>query len=302
MFKKISLIFIISMLFLFTACEDDSKNYKPSYQKQKVIDKKIYTFGIHPLHNPKYLFEVYQPLVDYLNNNLKNKNIEIKLEASRNYDFFNQKLFSREFDFALPNPYQTIKALEVGYKVFAKMGDDENFRGIFLVRKDSGIKNFEDIKGKKISYPAPTALAATILPQYFLYENKIDINKDIENIYVGSQESSIMNVYLKQSDVAATWPPPWESFIKQRPEIANEVEIIWQTKNLPNNSLVARDDLPAQLVEEIAMLFIQLHENEEGKKILEKIVLSKFEIANENTYKVVKDFIVDFEKDVRLIK
>ena len=302
MFKKISLIFIISMLFLFTACEDDSKNYKPSYQKQKVIDKKIYTFGIHPLHNPKYLFEVYQPLVDYLNNNLKNKNIEIKLEASRNYDFFNQKLFSREFDFALPNPYQTIKALEVGYKVFAKMGDDENFRGIFLVRKDSGIKNFEDIKGKKISYPAPTALAATILPQYFLYENKIDINKDIENIYVGSQESSIMNVYLKQSDIAATWPPPWESFIKQRPEIANEVEIIWQTKNLPNNSLVARDDLPAQLVEEIAMLFIQLHENEEGKKILEKIVLSKFEIANENTYKVVKDFIVDFEKDVRLIK
>ena len=216
--------------------------------------------------------------------------------------FLIQKLFSREFDFALPNPYQTIKALEVGYKVFAKMGDDENFRGIFLVRKDSGIKNFEDIKGKKISYPASTALAATILPQYFLYENKIDINKDIENIYVGSQESSIMNVYLKQSDVAATWPPPWESFIKQRPEIANEVEIIWQTKNLPNNSLVARDDLPAQLVEEIAMLFIQLHENEEGKKILEKIVLSKFEIANENTYKVVKDFIVDFEKDVRLIK
>ncbi|CAM3847329.1 phosphate/phosphite/phosphonate ABC transporter substrate-binding protein [Arcobacter cloacae] len=302
MFKKISLIFIISMLFLFTACEDDSKNYKPSYQKQKVIDKKIYTFGIHPLHNPKYLFEVYQPLVDYLNNNLKNKNIEIKLEASRNYDFFNQKLFSREFDFALPNPYQTIKALEVGYKVFAKMGDDENFRGIFLVRKDSGIKNFEDLKGKKISYPASTALAATILPQYFLYENKIDINKDIENIYVGSQESSIMNVYLKQSDIAATWPPPWEAFIKQRPEIANEVEIIWQTKNLPNNSLVARDDLPAQLVEEITGLFIQLHENEEGKKILEKIVLSKFEIANENTYKVVKDFIVDFEKDVRLIK
>ncbi|RXJ85452.1 phosphate/phosphite/phosphonate ABC transporter substrate-binding protein [Arcobacter cloacae] len=302
MLKKINLTFFISILFLFTGCDDDSKSYTPSYQKQKVIDKKIYTFGIHPLHNPKYLFEVYQPLVDYLNNNLKNENIEIKLEASRNYDFFNQKLFSREFDFALPNPYQTVKALEVGYKVFAKMGDDENFRGIFLIRKDSGIKNFEDVKGKKISYPAPTALAATILPQQFLYENKIDINKDIENIYVGSQESSIMNVYLRQSDIAATWPPPWEAFIKQRPEIANEVEIIWQTRNLPNNSLVARDDLPAQLVEEIAMLFIQLHENEEGKKILEKIVLSKFEIANENSYKVVKDFIVDFEKNVRLIK
>ena len=302
MLKKITLIFFISILFLFTACEDDSKSYTPSYQKEKVIDKKIYTFGIHPLHNPKYLFELYEPLVDYLNNNLENKKIEIKLEASRNYDFFNKKLFSREFDFALPNPYQTVKALEVGYKVFAKMGDDENFRGIFLVRKDSGIKNFEDLKGKKISYPAPTALAATILPQQLLYENKIDINKDIENIYVGSQESSIMNVYLKQSDIAATWPPPWEIFLKQRPEIANEVEIIWQTKNLPNNSLVVRDDISEELISEISLLFTQLHLNEEGKKILDKIGLSQFEIANENTYKVVKDFIIDFEKNVRVIK
>lgn len=182
------------------------------------------------------------------------------------------------------------------------MGDDENFRGIFLVRKDSGIKNFEDLKGKKISYPAPTALAATILPQQLLYENKIDINKDIENIYVGSQESSIMNVYLKQSDIAATWPPPWETFIKQRPEIANEVEIIWQTKNLPNNSLVVRDDISEELISEISLLFTQLHLNEEGKKILDKIGLSQFEIANENTYKVVKDFIIDFEKNVRVIK
>ncbi|MEZ4694040.1 MAG: PhnD/SsuA/transferrin family substrate-binding protein [Aliarcobacter sp.] len=64
-----------------------------------------------------------------------------------------------------------------------------------------------------------------------------------------------MNVYLKQSDIAATWPPPWETFIKQRPEIANEVEIIWQTKNLPNNSLVVRDDISEELISEISLLF-----------------------------------------------
>ena len=55
--------------------------------KKKGYRQKIYTFGIHPLHNPKISFELYEPLVDYLNNNLENKKIEIKLEASRNYDF-----------------------------------------------------------------------------------------------------------------------------------------------------------------------------------------------------------------------
>jgi phosphonate transport system substrate-binding protein len=300
MIRKITFLLLLSILFLFTACEDENENYVPSYQKEKVLDKRIYTFGIHPLHNPKYLFEVYQPLVDYINANLKD--VEIKLEASRNYDVYNQKLFSREFDFALPNPYQTIKALEVGYKVFAKMADDENFRGIILARKDSEIKDFSDVKGKKISYPASTALAATMLPQYFLYENGIDVNKDIENIYVGSQESSIMNVYLKTTDFAATWPPPWEAFIKQRPEIATEVEIIWETNNLPNNSLIVRDNVSPELTKEISKLLVELHLNKDGKKILEKIHLSRFEVANEDTYKVVKDFIVDFEKNVRVIK
>ncbi len=40
------------------------------------------------------------------------------------------------------------------------MSDDNNFRGIILVRKDSGIKKLTDLKGKAESFPTPTALAA----------------------------------------------------------------------------------------------------------------------------------------------
>ena len=122
------------------------------------------------------------------------------------------------------------------------MADDQNFRGIILVRKDSEIKNFSDLKNKVVSYPAPTALAATMMPQMLLYKNGIDINKDIKNIYVGSQESSIMSVFLKKSDAAPAGPPPWKAFIKKRPEIKKQVMIKWQTTALPNNGLVVRKD------------------------------------------------------------
>ncbi|BAK73526.1 phosphate/phosphite/phosphonate ABC transporter substrate-binding protein [Arcobacter sp. L] len=298
--KKLNIIVFIVILFFFNGCEDTSNNYSPTYQKNKVLDKKIYILGVHPLHNPKHLFEVYQPLVDYLNENLKD--ITIQLEASRNYDSFNEKLSLRHFAFALPNPYQTLKSLDYGYKIFGKMADDEKFKGIIIVRKDSNIIDFKDLKDKKISYPASTALAATMLPQYFLYENGIDINKDLKNIYVGSQESAIMSVYLKATDLGATWTQPWEIFKKDRPNIANELKVLWETKSLPNNGLVARNDVPEELINRIGNLLFNMHLDSKGMLILKKINLTHFEKANSETYDEVKDFINKFEKDIRVIK
>ena len=138
------LLLSISILF-FLGCEKKVEEYKPEYSDNQTISKKVYIFGVHPLHNPKRLFEVYQPLVDHINKHLEG--VIIKLEASRNYASYNKKLFSRHFDFSLPNPYQTVQSLNHGYKVFGKMGDDKTFRGLILVRKDSGIKTVYDLKG-----------------------------------------------------------------------------------------------------------------------------------------------------------
>jgi len=66
------------------------------------------------------------------------------------------------------------------------------------------------------------------MPQRYLFNNGIDINKDIENRYVGSQESSIMNALLGESAAGATWPPPWRLFQKDHPEEAAKLEVIWK--------------------------------------------------------------------------
>ncbi len=161
------------------------------------------------LYNPDKLFEVFQPLVDYLNFQLPE--LKLKLIASKDYAAFEEKLYRGQFDFALPNPYQTLLCLDYGYTVFGKMGNDERFTGLFLVRKDSDIKTFSDIVGKRVSYPSETALAACIMPQDFLFQNGIDIS----NVYTGSQVSSILNVYSKNVDVGATWPIPWFDFKKK---------------------------------------------------------------------------------------
>jgi phosphonate transport system substrate-binding protein len=271
--------------------------YQPSFSKKSPFSATIYHVGIHPLHNPKHLFEIYAPLIDLFNAAIPDASFV--LEASRNYDEFDKKLYASYFDFALPNPYQTVNALKHGYHVFAKMGDDENFRGIILVRKDSHIKQISDLKGKTVAYPAPTALAATLMPQYYLHTHGLNINEDIENRYVGSQESSIMNVLNGEVAAGATWPVPWNAFVQKNPQLAEQLEVKWETEPLLNNSWVAKETVAPAMIYAVKNILLNLQQTEHGKDILASIPISKFETANDATYDPIKTFITTFNQTVR---
>lgn len=276
-----------------------SEVYQPTFSTEIRYGKQ-YIVGIHPLHNPKRLFEVYGPIVDFINVQLPQ--VRFKLEASRNYEEFNKKLYSGHFDFAMPNPYQTIRSLQHGYHVFGKMADDEDFRGIILVRKDSGIEKVTDLKGKAVAYPAKTAVAATMMPQQYLHTHGININTDIENRYVGSQESSIMNVILGHVAAAATWPVPWRTFSAENPQQAAQLEVKWQTEALQNNGWVVRNDVPTALVAQFSQVLFNLQTSANGQKLLAAVPVSHFEAANDQTYKPVQLFLDNFNKNVRAIE
>jgi len=298
-FRPSVMLVLLSMMLV--ACDQKQPvEYSPEYSGSPLlVSEKVFIIGVHPLHNPKRLHDIFGPIADYLSQNVEG--VSFKIEASRNYAIYDKKLYKRKFHFALPNPYQTVNSLKHGYNVFAKMSDDENFRGIFLVRKDSNIKNVADLKGHAISFPAPTALAATMMPQYYLQQHGLNVMQDIDIKYVGSQESSIMNVMLGNTKAGATWPPPWHAISKERPELARELKVIWQTSNLPNNSLIVRDDINLSIVNEVKNLLLNLHKKQEGKKWLAKMELSKFESANNHTYDPVVVFLKRFNKEVRPI-
>lgn len=289
----------LSALVFLTACGSGEREagYQPEFAGQTgPATRAEYLFAVHPLHNPEKLFAVYGPIVDRINQAIPE--VHFTLEASRNYEEFDKKLYARRFDLALPNPYQTVNALRHGYRVFGKMGDDANFRGIFLVRRDSPIREVADLKGRVVSFPARTALAATMLPQHFLYQNGLKYDS-YEAHYVGSQESSIMNAYLGDAAAGATWPPPWIAFQKDHPDQAAQLKVQWQTAPLPNNGLVVRDDFPPALLARVEQVLFSLHEEDAGRALLARLPLSRFERANEATYRPVVDFIGNFNRTER---
>lgn len=299
--QRLLCLFSLSLVLVLAAgCGRESQSTGPQYETTP--DHRglpVYSFAVHPLHNPTKLLEAYQPLMDYLNAKLKDA--RLTLQASRDYGVFEDKYQNRKLDFLLPNPWQTIQAMKAGYHVIAMAGEPSDFKGIIVVRKDSNISRPADLKGKAVSYPAPTALAACIMPQYFLHQNGININRDIENRYVGSQESSMMNVYLRNTAAGATWPPPWRSFQREHPQEAADLKVLWETEPLINNSVMARDDVPAEMRERIRTLLTGLRETAEGKAILACMETARFIRADDKDYDVVRAYGARFEKEVRSI-
>lgn len=296
-------VFDLTLAFalLLMGCSQEQKEAGPRLgQKPPAPNGAIYRIAVHPLHNPVKLLQTYQPLVEELNARLLEARLD--LEASRDYGTFEKKYLARQPEFLLPNPWQTLQAMKVGYNVIAMAGEPGDFRGLLVARKGSGLKHPQDLKGKSVSYPSRTALAACIMPQYFLHENGINVNTDIENRYVGSQESSLMNVYLKQVALSATWPPPWRAFQKDHSQEAAELEVLWETSSLVNNSVMSRDDVPPPIVEQVRVLLIGMAETTKGRSILAGMETARFLPASNKDYDVVRRYIVRFESEVRSVE
>jgi len=293
-----NIVLLIFTALTFNGCHQKTElSYEPTYSKVAGSKQnKILKLGIHPLYKPEKLFETFGPIVKILNEEIPEYQFE--LESSTDYPSYEQKILGRNFDLLLPNPYQTLSAIDQGYKVFAKMSDDYLFRGIILVRKDSDIKNIKDLKGKVVAFPAQSALAATMLPMYFLFKNGISPHTDIITKYVGSQESAMYSVLYKKSDVGVTWTMAWNDLKAKNLEINNHLSILAETDSLPNNSIMARENMESVLIEKILKVFLSLNNTSNGKSILEKMKLSKFEIASNATYLPVRAFISEFNQKV----
>ncbi len=293
--------YCLALLWLLAGCDRDSAAPTgPQYSATPKISTPVYYLAVHPLHNPAKLVQGYQPLIDFLNRHMQGARFE--LEASRDYQVYEAKFRQRDSAFLLPNPWQTLEAMKAGYHVIAQAGDTEDFSGLFIVRTDSDIQTPADLKGKIVTYPSPTALAACIMPQYFLYEKGINIKRDIDNRYVGSQESAIMHAYLGESAAGVSWPPPWRAFQREHPTEAAQLKVLAATPHLINNSVMARDDVPAPVYERVQQLLLRLHESAQGQQILSGMETARFYPADNASYAPVRDFITRFERDVRPVE
>lgn len=298
-----SLILAILACLLCMAWNAQADSHRsPRYGQTPSDSRPVYIVGIHPLHNPAKIFEVYSPLVNYLNKRIPNA--RFKLEAADSFDDFEQKLATGHYHIAHPNPQETVTAIKQGYRVIGMVKRDTPSRGIMLVRRDSGIASISALKGKVIAFPAQTAFAAAMLQQYHLQTRGIDVKRDITAKYVGSQESAIMNVFAGAAAAGCTWTIPWQEFSKKNPEKAAQLTVLWESEPITINSgLVVHKRVPPSIAEKTAEVILAMPDDPEGAAVLKATpLLPAFTRAENRTYLPLQKFLQQFSKTVGPLK
>lgn len=271
--------------------------YAPALAAPPVTGKVTeYSFGVTPMSDFRDVYDVFQPIIERLNAGLPPAT-RLVLEVPRGLAEHGQQLQSRRFAFALSNPYHSWRAVQQGgYRIFAKMGDDSAFRGVWVVRRDSALRTLADFKGKRLSFPPRSALAATMMTQLQLKQHGIDPASDAVSTYVGSQHSAIMQVATGQADAGATWPLAWTTFQRVQPEQARGLEVRFRTAPLINQGIVARADLPPELVQRVAELMMAMNQDAKGRALLAAVPIVAFEGATDAQYDVVRSFMDEYKK------
>ena len=290
---------LLAITLLTLGCSQEAPVAPLQYESKPALqdDRRHYVFLVHPLYNPQLLHQKFEPLMQYLGRQLPGTAFD--LETATDYADFEHKLSLQQGDFALPNPYHALLAQDWGYHVIAKMGDDSVFKGIFIVRRDSSIRQPSDLKGKVVAYPAPTALAAALMPQLYLQKHGVDVQTDISNRYVGTHNSSIMNAYLQQSAASATWPAAWTAFQQSNPAEAAALKVIWETPPLIQNAIIVRNEVPQELSGQVGRLLTTLQQSDEGRRLLADIDTRAFVPASNRDFEVVRVFLKEYDAAVK---
>lgn len=107
MSKILSILGFVSLGMMLVSCDQKRlSEYNPEYGSMSflVAAENEYIIGIHPLHNPKRLYEIFGPIADYLSHNIEGANF--KIEASRNYAAYDKKFTHVNFTLLSPTLFK----------------------------------------------------------------------------------------------------------------------------------------------------------------------------------------------------
>jgi len=286
-FLKFCFILLLVGILWLPACNGHYQNYEPTFSPDS-SNKKVLIFGLPNLSS----YGDCDLFIKYLNKNLSKAKINVL--ACTNADDYLDKLKKRAFDFTIINGSLILDAEQNGYSIVGKMGDDDKYRSVIFVRKDSGINKFSDLAGKTLTTSGPNALAGTMMPLFFLQKNGVNVKRDVKRLYAPSFESTIMNVYLGRCSAGASKRAVAMDMLKQRPEIDSKLMIKWETPPLINNALFIRNGIDTATAGELTKLIFTLQDSEEGRKALIPLDVSKFEKATSETYTPLKKFLAEY--------
>ncbi len=228
----------------------------PPSDPAKLVNPDTLVFAYTPVEDPAIYEDIWDPFIEHLEE-VTGKDVQFfavqsnsaEVEAMRS-----GRLHIAGFSTG-PTPFAVNLA---GAVPFALMGSDDGRFGYTLqvyTRKDSGIDEMTDLKGKKVAHTAPTSNSGNLAPRALFPALGVTPEQDYEVIYSGSHDQSMLGVVAGDYDAAPVASEVVVRMAERGLYDPEEVKIIWESDPFPTTSYTYAHDLDPALVEKIKEAF-----------------------------------------------
>lgn len=247
--------------------------------------------GVAAMISPKETVKFYKEIVDYIG---KKINTPVQMVQKENYDEMDKLLKSGEVKIAFicSGPYVRNKE-EFGVELLvAPQSYGKPFYNAYIiVHKDSPYKSLRDLKGKSFAFTDPKSNTGKLVPTYMVAKN---FNSKPENffskiIYTRSHDKSIEAVAKKLVDGASVDSLIYDYAARKNPVYTSLTKVIEKSPSYGIPPVVVTKGFNPELKKNIKDVFLNMHNDTEGKRILDGIMVDKFIIPKDSDYNSVRE-------------
>ena len=242
-----------------------------------------------PDESPTELQRKFAPLGRYLENEIKMK---VQFIPVTDYAAVVEALAAKKIEMAWLGGFTFVQArLRTGNaNPIIQREEDRVFTSKFITNSASGINNLADLKGKTFTFGSVSSTSGSLMPRYFLLQNKLVPEKDFRRVaYSGAHDATALQVESGKVDAGVLNASVWDKLVEGKKVDPAKVKVIWTTPTYYDYNWTVRGDLDPALVKKLTDAFLKLDaKNPAHKAILELQRASKFIPTNPDNYKGIE--------------
>lgn len=190
-------------------------------------------------------------------------------------------------------------------EVVARIVDPEgrdSYRSTLIVKAGSGI-TLEDVLacGKRYNFGIGDAqsTSGTLAPMTFLFNPRNVVpSQCFKNVRPANHQANAFAVATGSVDVATSNTVNTIFLTRQNPQVAAQIQEIWQSPPIPESGIVIREDLDPALKEKIRSFFLTYGqgegaEAERQRRVLAGLNYSRFNPADDSYLDPVREMVAD---------
>ena len=231
----------------------------------------------------------YQQIVDYLADKLA---METEMVHRTTYDEIDRLLELKEVDvaFICSAPYVHDRdAFGVELLVAPVVNGKTTYQSNIIVHLDSDLASFSELEGKTFAFVDPKSNSGRLYPLYFLARKGRSPDTFFSRYFFSySHNKSVEMVAKKKVDGASVDSLVYAYMLADNSPYAKQTKMIHQSPEFGIPPVVVPPGLPLFLKKKIRDVFLHMHKDPEGQKILAGMRIERFVETRDENYDLIR--------------